>query len=200
MRKDYPLNSGNFAGTLNIYTTKADGNLGYAYYPSAASNIESRTDNDVVIQSESAPGGNLAGVNEGDTLVHEVGHWLGLPHTFDDGCSGGDGIGDTPEVAQPNYGCPDGQNGRPSPPDSCPNDGLGPDQYWNYMDYVDDFCSKFFEDILLLGSGFLLIGIVTLITSSCPTFPCSVQVHRGSERSHACPLATVPRRCMGRSD
>jgi hypothetical protein len=40
--------------------------------------------------------------------VHEVGHWLGLLHTFEgEDCTGlGDLVDDTPQQAVPTQGCP----------------------------------------------------------------------------------------------
>ncbi|MFP5252859.1 MAG: zinc metalloprotease [Actinomycetes bacterium] len=80
----------------------------------------------------SLPGGVLKYYDEGKTATHEVGHWLGLYHVFQGGCTGeGDYVADTPPQGTPSYECPLGK-------DSC--EGDGPDSVTNYMDYSDDFC------------------------------------------------------------
>ena len=62
---------------------------------------------------------------------HEVGHSLGLLHTFQYGCGSsqhGDYVDDTPTHAGANWGCAEGT-------DSCPDDpGLDPVD--NLMNYV----------------------------------------------------------------
>lgn len=78
------------ASTLNIYSTGIDtisSALGSATFPSeyASEPLE----DGVVIGSNTAPGGNKAPYNRGNTLVHEVGHWMGLLHVFSGGCEGG---------------------------------------------------------------------------------------------------------------
>jgi len=124
------LRKGNCA-TLNIYSTNLANNLlGWATFPDGcANNIQY---DGVVINSGTVPGGTISRYNEGDTLTHEVGHWLGLYHTFQGGCTGlGDEVDDTPAIAWGNSGCPEGR-------DSCGN-GVN-DQIENFMDYTDDAC------------------------------------------------------------
>ena len=123
---------------LNLYITDAAGDLlGWATLPSSQS--ENNFGDGVVLDRETLPGGTFAPFNEGDTGTHEVGHWLGLYHTFNEDapsgnpCGGsGDEVSDTPVEASPASGCPTGR-------DTCPAlDGLDP--ITNFMDYSDDAC------------------------------------------------------------
>lgn len=120
------------ASTLNIYVAQSDsGTLGYATFPwdfPTAPTLDG-----VVVAFQTLPGGSFAPYNEGDTLVHEVGHWLGLFHSFQGSCGSiGDDIPDTGPEFSPAFGCPVGR-------DSCGGDSFS-DPVNNYMDYSDDFC------------------------------------------------------------
>ncbi|KAF8645125.1 hypothetical protein AX16_007954 [Volvariella volvacea WC 439] len=125
--------------TLNIYTVgfsndnTDDGRvLGYSTFP--VSYADTPWDDGVVLLYTAIPG--VSSRFLGRVLTHEVGHWVGLYHTFEGGCfAPGDYVDDTPPQRLQTTGCPTGR-------DTCL--GGGPDPIHNFMDYSDEDCMREF--------------------------------------------------------
>ncbi|HLP96273.1 MAG TPA: M43 family zinc metalloprotease [Saprospiraceae bacterium] len=122
---------------LNIWVCNLSGGLlGYAQFPGGPAN----TDGVVCDYAYFGTINSTPPFNKGRTATHEVGHWLNCYHIWgDDGtsCNGTDNVGDTPNQADENYGCPS------FPQISCSN-GPNGDMFMNYMDYTDDACMNLF--------------------------------------------------------
>ncbi len=138
---------------FNIWTvtfTPEDGGgtlLGYAQFPSMSGldgmpSVGGRAETDGVVMNYITYG-TTPNVpfryGQGKTVSHEVGHWLGLRHTWGDGaCGVDDFVEDTPNCSQARWssiflGCPTD--------DEC---GEGERMVSNYMDYSDDQCRNTF--------------------------------------------------------
>lgn len=130
---------------LNLWIAPiSGGTLGYATFPGTSSNADG-----VVIDYRyfgKAPENPFnSDFDLGRTATHEIGHWLGLDHSFQSGCSGtsaancasqGDRICDTPPTANANYGC-----NLSTTRNTCTETPTDlPDMWMNYMDYMDDAC------------------------------------------------------------
>ena len=131
-----------------IESSRAGTVLGYAQLPGGPAS----TDGIVMIHDRVGTIGTANSSGKGRTLTHEIGHWLGLYHPFQGGCSGSDGVDDTPPVAEASYGCTASQN-----PNTCNTDFPNEiDMVENYMDYANGSCMNAFTNGQLARvNGFL---------------------------------------------
>ncbi|MDA8886591.1 M43 family zinc metalloprotease [Bacteroidia bacterium] len=116
--------------------------LGYAQFPGDDAN----TDGVVVIHDRIGTIGTASAADAGRTLTHEIGHWLGLYHPFQGGCTNNnnrtDRVDDTPPVSSASYGCTASQN-----PNTCSNDFPNEvDNVENFMDYANGGCMNMFTN------------------------------------------------------
>ncbi len=128
MKKALRLGS---ASDLNVYTCEPTKFFALSAFP--WSYVNSPVDDGVILHHSVMLGGSNPVFNSGEVLVHEVGHWMGLYHTFQGGCTGaGDEVEDTPaELTGAYAACPIGL-------DTCPSPGLDPTD--NFMDNSGDAC------------------------------------------------------------
>lgn len=135
-KQNYHANPDHF---LNIYTASlSSATWGWGTFPTEymfPANNPTKWMDGVVVSHLVVPGGPDPRYAQGKRVVHEVGHWLGLFHTFHQGCSGnGDDIKDTPAHSAANLGVP---------PDGLPNGACNIGELapiHNYMNYTDDVC------------------------------------------------------------
>lgn len=119
------------------FSSGLPGIAGYAQFPWAGSY---NTDGVIILSNQIGSNGT-SNPNNATTVTHEVGHWLGCFHPFQDSCSGGDRVDDTPPCASNRntiLSCDFNRN-------TCHEDVPDlPDQIENYMDYTVGTCQNMF--------------------------------------------------------
>ncbi|WP_053975856.1 M43 family zinc metalloprotease [Mangrovimonas xylaniphaga] len=130
------------ANYLNMWSAKfiddLEGILGYAQFPGGTASTDGVASNYITFGSSDYDDGTFslsAPYDKGRTMTHEVGHFLGLYHTFQGGCDDEDYCDDTPAVEEANYGCPTSNL-------SCGTY----DMVENFMDYTNDECMNVFTN------------------------------------------------------
>jgi hypothetical protein len=131
----------NPARYINVYTNSAAGSRGYVPFLPAdpAGSVGLPRDRVVINWLAFGRNGPVPAHDQGRTATHELGHFLGLFHTYYEGCgladepdcyTSGDRLCDTPPNASEHSGCPTNAVG-------C---GGVPAPVSNYMELTDDTC------------------------------------------------------------
>jgi len=170
-------------GDLSLFNTPFI--LGFAYPPADLDNWPADSDapdpalegvvvhNAVVGRNNPLTTSILETNTRGRTCTHEVGHFLGLRHTWgdgggftgQDGCTVDDGIEDTPNCADASQQQCNYSN------NSCVDEPIDlPDMIENFMDYSDETCQNMFSqgqvDIMRAVLETSRSGLVTTIPAN----------------------------------
>jgi hypothetical protein len=150
---------------VNVYTAdlSACNLLGWSTFPS---DTYVGTNEDMIfIDYRTLPSTTIGQYNDGKTLVHEIGHYFGLLHTFHDnkndscdaplwnGCAVGDLVADTPPQRHCHFGdsltCKSKYTTSPKDTtcNTCTEDNDRPDPVKNFMGYNWDACLQTFTPL-----------------------------------------------------
>lgn len=145
---------------LNVYVNSGGGALGYVVNMPWMVNGDPADEGVVVAYDAFGVDPQLAPFDLGRTATHEVGHYLGLEHTFSDFCdsgdcySSGDFLCDTEAHTAPNEACFATQ--------SCGSR----DPIENYMNYTPDSCMTTFSQEQAVRMRCSLLNYRTALYSS----------------------------------
>ncbi|TAH25322.1 MAG: T9SS C-terminal target domain-containing protein [Cytophagales bacterium] len=133
---------------LNVWVANLTNDiLGYAQFPSQSGLVDlssdqglAESDGVVVYYKAFGYNQNSSKYNLGKTLTHEIGHWLGLIHTWGDSFCGNDYVDDTPRQQE---------SGEELKRNNCEQfsscDGtISRDMTNNFMDWSPDACMNMF--------------------------------------------------------
>ncbi len=136
--------------------------------------------------------GTLAsGYDKGRVSSHEIGHYLGLRHTWADVNCGNDYCADTPPTKQANFNCPS----FPTNKGTCTGNSTNGEMTMNIMDYTNDPCKYMFtkdqatriQTAMANGTYRKALGTHGL----CTTTPQAPVTDFSADKTSGCPGASV---------